>query len=134
MLLQVKRKYFKENYTIGDLYIDDVWFSNTLEDKVRNIPEEEKIHGQTAIPAGRYKVILSYSPKFKRVMPEILNVPYFEGIRIHAGNTAADSAGCLLIGRNTERGKLTQSKLYYDKLFSILSDEKLTEEIFINFA
>ena len=82
--------------TISEMWIDDKYQCDTLEDRVR--PNNEKVYGKTAIPAGIYKIVLSYSPKFKRILPEILNVPMFSGIRIHAGNTAKDTEGCVLVG------------------------------------
>ena len=82
--------------TISEMWIDGKYQCDTLEDRVR--PNNEKVYGKTAIPAGIYKIVLSYSPKFKRILPEILNVPMFSGIRIHAGNTAKDTEGCLLVG------------------------------------
>lgn len=89
MELTVERIYKGEDYTIGDLYVNNVWFSNTLEDKVRLLNSyEDKVYGETAIPIGRYKVVLSYSNRFKRILPEVLNVEFFKGIRIHEGNYA----------------------------------------------
>lgn len=86
MKLTLKRNFRGPDYTIGKLYIDGHYFCDTLEDTVR--PSGEKIKGKTAIPAGDYKVIKSYSPRFKKILPEILNVPGFTGVRIHAGNYA----------------------------------------------
>lgn len=121
MKLTVIRRYKKEDYTIGDLYIDGVWFSNTLEDKVRELNKpEDKVYGQTAIPEGTYEVKLTYSPRFKRVLPEVLDVPLFLGIRIHAGNTADDSDGCILIGDNKAKGKVLNSRKTLEKLMKIL--------------
>ena len=88
MLIELKRTILHHQYTEGIMYIDGYEFCDTIEDMVR--PDGEKIKGETAIPAGEYKLILSYSNRFKKVMPEILNVPGFEGIRIHPGNTAKD--------------------------------------------
>lgn len=89
MELILKRIHKGEDYTIGELYINGDFFSNTLEDKVRLLNSyEDKIYGETAIPIGRYKVVLSYSNRFKRILPEILNVEFFNGIRIHEGNYA----------------------------------------------
>ena len=110
MKIKVKRIAFKDTYTIGKFYIDDVYFCDTLEDKVR--PDGVKVYGETAIPHGTYKVIMSMSNRFKKELPLIVDVPMFEGIRIHGGNTEADTHGCILVGKNTDIGKLTQSQVY----------------------
>ena len=133
MELLLKRIYKGDKYTIGKLYINGKWFCNTIEDKVRSLPKDcpytskgrnckckEKIYGETAIPAGTYKVILSYSNKFKRILPEILNVPHFLGIRIHKGNTEQDSAGCVILGENKVKGKVINSIDTFNKLFTKL--------------
>ena len=89
MECELNRIYKGEDYTIGELYIDGVFICHTLEDKVRILNSyEDKVYGETAIPIGRYKVVLSYSNRFKRILPEILNVDFFKGIRIHEGNYA----------------------------------------------
>lgn len=132
MELKVNRKWPKATYTIGILYINGKRFCETLEDKIRDLSKEEKIYGETAIPAGRYRVVYNYSPKFKRNLPRLLNVPHFEGILIHPGNTAEDSAGCILVGRNTSIGKLTESRAYSDKLNKLIEEAQLKgEDIFI---
>ena len=87
-------------YTIGRLFVDGLFECYTLEDTVRSI----KIPGETAIPAGKYKLIIDWSNRFKRNLPHILNVPGFEGIRIHSGNTAKDTEGCLLVGQTWAGG------------------------------
>ena len=117
----------KAKYTIGKLYINDQYFCDTLEDTVRDINHngkfdngEVKVYGKTAIPFGKYSVVYTYSPKFKRKLPLLLNVPQFEGIRIHPGNTAEDSLGCILVGKNTAVGKLTESKVTSDKLNNLI--------------
>ncbi|MDR3059109.1 MAG: DUF5675 family protein [Prevotella sp.] len=123
MELLLKRKFKGEKYTIGDLYIDGEFFCNTIEDKVRELPEKclntpkwlickckEKVYNETAIPAGTYKVTLGESPKFKRILPIIHNVPHFLGILIHTGNTEEHSSGCIIVGRNTVKGKVLYSK------------------------
>lgn len=143
MKLLLKRKYKGDTYTIGDLYIDGVFFCNVIEDKVRNLAEtcpntpkglactcKEKVYAETAIPAGTYKVTMEYSPRFKRILPYIHNVPHFIGILIHSGNDEKDSAGCLIVGFNTVKGKVLQSRVTSDKLNSILSIQKeITIEI-----
>lgn len=117
MIIEVNRVFKGDTYTIGKLSVDGRYECDTLEDKVRNLPTEEKIHGQTAIPAGTYKVTITFSNHFKRELPLLMNVPYFEGIRIHPGNDAADTEGCLLVGQNTVKGKVTNSRVCFDKLF-----------------
>lgn len=116
MKLRVERLWKKPAYTVGRLFVDGKFFCNTLEDTVRDLSNEKKVYGKTAIPYGEYKVVYNWSPKFGRNLPRLLNVPAFEGILIHPGNTADDSAGCILVGRNTEVGRLTESRYASDKL------------------
>ena len=108
MNVEVKRIFKGNEYTIGKLYIDGAYFCDTLEDTVR--PNGQKINGKTAIPAGTYKVRKTMSPRFKTILPEILNVPNFTGVRIHSGNTAKDTEGCLLLGLNKSKGAVLNSK------------------------
>jgi len=134
--ITVKRKIFNESDTIGDLYVSypespDVleFVCNTLEDKVRNPKGTKKenfkkIYGETAIPYGTYRVIISYSNAFKKKLPEILNVPLYEGIRIHTGNHKDDTFGCLILG---DSPKISQTKSWvynsrkcFDKFMKIL--------------
>lgn len=124
MKLHLQRRFKGENYTIGNLYINNTYFCDTLEDKVRDIPKDGKVWGETAIPEGEYKVVLNYSPKFKRHLPRLLDVPYFEGILIHRGNTAADSAGCILVGENKVKGKVINSTKYELELVSLILDAR----------
>ena len=123
MELRLERLWPKAEYTVGRLYVDGELFCNTLEDKVADVNRngefdgaERKVPGKTAIPYGTYKIFYGWSPRFGRNLPRLLNVTAFEGILIHPGNTAEDSAGCILVGRNTEVGRLTQSRLYSDEL------------------
>lgn len=147
MKLILKRIALRDTYTIGKLYIDDVYFCDTLEDKVRDLNNngkfdngEKKVYSETAIPYGIYKVdINTVSPRFKnRVwakpyggkIPRLLNVNSFEGVLIHPGTTSKDTSGCLLVGRNTIVGKLTQSQNTFHKLMSKLKGQKdITIEI-----
>lgn len=129
MELLVKRIAFRPTYTIGRMYVNGVKFSDTLEDPNRDLNKngvfdngEKKIAGNTCIPFGRYKVIVNMSPKFKRELPRLLNVPEFEGILIHRGNTAKDTAGCILVGENKEVGKVLNSTPYELKLTKLLKD------------
>lgn len=126
-------------YTIGKMYIDGEYFCDTLEDRVRDINKngkfdngEVKVAGETAIPYGRYQVVVTMSPRFKRELPRLLNVPNFEGILIHRGNTASDTAGCILVGENKVKGKVINSTPYEQKLVSILKEiQNKGEEIWI---
>ena len=121
MKVLVKRIYKGDTYTIGRMFIDGQYVCDTLEDPVRILNEyEDKVYGKTAIPEGVYQVKLTYSPRFKKILPEILNVQFFSGIRIHAGNTAEDSEGCILVGENKVKGKVINSKKTLEKLMKIL--------------
>jgi hypothetical protein len=116
MVINVDRKWKKETYTVGRLYINNEYYCNTLEDRVRRLPQEKKVPGETAIPAGKYNVVYTLSPKFKRRLPRLENVPFFDGILIHPGNSAGDTQGCILVGKNTEVGRLTDSRATSDGL------------------
>lgn len=125
MKLKLIRKYKCLNYTIGHLYINDVYFCDTLEDKVRQLDSiEDKIKHKTAISEGVYKVVVTMSPKFKRLLPLLLNVKYFEGIRIHRGNKAEHTSGCILVGENKIKGGLVNSKYYEEKLVELMEGEE----------
>jgi hypothetical protein len=119
MNIEVKRAVFNDTCTIGKMYIDNAFFCYTLEDKVRPTGAE-KIPGQTAIPAGTYNVIIDFSNRFQRDMPHILNVPGFDGIRIHCGNTDKDTEGCILIGLLLGICSVGKSRDAFDKFFPLL--------------
>ena len=131
MRLELKRIAKREDYTIGRLYVDGEYFCDTLEDKVRDLTRETKVYGKTAIPEGTYEVTLRVqSPRFsqkkqydfcKGYLTRLLGVPSFEGVLIHVGNTAADTEGCILVGKNTVRGMVTDSSATFRKLYSRLS-------------
>lgn len=138
MKLILKRIAFKDTYTIGRLYVDGVYFCDTLEDKDRGLDDSmtveeilrKKKYGQTAIPTGTYKVQITYSPKYKRMMPLLLGVKGYSGIRIHSGNTDKDTLGCLLVGLNTKVGMVTDSRNTYSRLYALMKDKKdITIEI-----
>lgn len=140
MKLTLKRIALRPTYTIGKLYIDNVYFCDTLEDTVRDINKsgkfdngEQKIKGKTAIPYGTYEIKWTYSPRFKKYTPQLMNVPSFEGIRVHAGNTSADTEGCLILGENKQVGKVLNSRATINKFYPIIkeacSSGKVTIEI-----
>ncbi|MFR3329694.1 MAG: DUF5675 family protein [Odoribacter splanchnicus] len=131
MRLILKRLYLKTDYTIGKLYMDGKYFCDTLEDQVRDLTKEKKIPGKTAIPAGTYEIVVNVSPRFKRKLPRLLDVPGFDGILIHRGNTAEDTAGCILVGENRERGKIINSTRYEVQLTGILERAQEKGEITI---
>ena len=145
MRLTLKRIANREKYCIGKLYINGKYFCDTLEDTDRGLSstmtEEQlkacKIKGETAIPVGIYKVLITYSPKYKKVMPLINNVPAYSGIRIHSGNSAKDTEGCILVGKNTVVGRLTDSRNTYNALFKRLQQKgsnDITIEITRNYT
>ena len=140
MKLTLKRIALRPTYTIGKLYIDDNYFCDTLEDTVRDTNKsgkfdngEQKIKGKTAIPYGTYEIKWTYSPRFKKYTPQLMNVPSFEGIRVHAGNTSADTEGCLILGENKQVGKVLNSRATINKFYPIIkeacSNGKVTIEI-----
>lgn len=122
MNILVKRRAFTATATIGDLFIDGKFECFTLEDAVR--PFGEKVFGKTAIPSGEYEVVLDESPKFKRKMPHVLNVPNFEGIRIHWGNGAQDTFGCILVGNDVRRERLLDSRKAFNALYAKLEQSE----------
>jgi hypothetical protein len=123
MRLVVKRKWFTDEATCGELWIDGKFFCYTLEDVVRS---GEKVTGKTAIPYGTYKLVIDYSNRFKKDMPHVLNVPGFEGIRIHVGNKAADTEGCLLVAISLGQGKnyISGSVPAFNALMAKIKDQK----------
>lgn len=131
MELKLNRIFLGSSATIGELYIDKKYIADTLEDRVR--PEGEKVYGKTAIPEGTYEMVLSYSPRFKKILPEILNVPNFSGIRIHSLNKAEESEGCIGVGEwnGKDTNWISNSRKAFNKLFAILQEasdrgEKIT--------
>lgn len=142
MQLLLLRKYKKENYSIGDLYIDGKHFCNTLEDTDRKLSDaltteeikKKKIYGSTAIPFGCYKITMDVvSPKFKNrswakpydgKLPRLLNVKGFEGVLIHVGNTPKDTLGCILVGENKVKGQVINSTATFKELMKILLSAK----------
>lgn len=120
MRIKLERFFLGDTYTIGRLSIDGKYYCDTLEDKVRDLDKEPKVMHETAIPAGTYNVIVNLSPRFKRELPRLLNVPHFDGILIHRGSTAADTSGCILVGENKEKGKVINSTPYEVELTKLI--------------
>lgn len=120
MKIEVKRLHRTSNSTIGELTIDGKFECYTLEDVERNV----KIKGETAIPKGTYKVIINQSNRFKRLLPLLIGVPNFEGVRIHAGNSNHDTEGCILVGQNRSLDYITKSRKAFDSLFKKMQKAK----------
>lgn len=131
MELTLNRIFLGTVATIGELWVNNSHLTDTLEDRVR--PEGEKVYGQTAIPEGTYEVKLTYSPRFKKILPEILNVPNFSGIRIHSLNKAEESEGCIGVGEwnGKDTNWISNSRIAFNELMSLLqkaanNKEKIT--------
>ena len=139
MKLTLDRKWHKATYTIGRLYVDGIYYFNTLEDKDRELRQTDpltyiaarKVAGETAIPKGTYTVAMNVtSPKYAGVawywnfcrgkMPRLLAVPGFDGILIHPGTDALSTRGCILVGKNTKVGKLTESRACFQELYKLM--------------
>lgn len=140
MEIRVKRIARKDGYTIGKMYINGAYFCDTLEDTDRGLNSamsvdeiiSKKRKGITAIPTGEYDVILSFSPKFKRVLPLLLNVKGYEYIRVHHGNFPSSTDGCLLVGENKIKGQIINSRATLEKLMSLFFEcEKKKEKVTI---
>jgi hypothetical protein len=127
MHLKVLRTTFTNRSTIGELYVDDAFECFTLEDMVRPV----KVPGMTAIPEGVYVVSVSFSNRFRRPLPEIHNVPNYTGVRIHAGNTDADTEGCILVGKTKAKDFIGNSRAAFDKLFARIQQAAQREKIFM---
>ena len=125
MELVLKRYNFGEKSTLGKLFVGGVFFCYVLEDKVREIENEPvakwKIPSQTAIPRGQYKVIIDFSSHFGTELPHILDVPGFDGVRIHWGNTDIDTEGCLLVGSSVvNEDFISNSRATFNHLFDLM--------------
>ena len=128
MKIKVDRIYKGESYTIGKMYLNGEYFCDTLEDAIRPV----KIPNETAIPAGIYKVEVTYSPRFKRNLPLLIDVPNYTGIRIHNGSNKDHTSGCILVGFNTSKGILSDSRKVSDLLTEKL--KSLSEPIEIEIS
>ena len=116
MKLELKRRWLTDIATVGELYVDGQLECFVCEDRYRP-PPEQKVFGQTAIPCGTYEVLITQSPRFKRLLPLLVDVPGFTGIRIHPGNDAGDTEGCLLTGRARAENRVLASVVAFDALF-----------------
>ena len=146
MNLKLVRKEKTSKYTIGDLYINDKFFCNTIEDVDRGLSDEmseaeikaKKVYGKTAIPTGTYDISMntvsnkfkdrSWAKPFGGKLPRLLDVKGFEGVLTHVGNTEEDSLGCLLVGKHTLNGRLTDSTSTFNKLMKELLQAHLKNE------
>ncbi len=141
MKLRLDRKYKKATYSIGKLYVDGQYFCDTVEDKDRGLTDKDslekikatKVYAKTAIPLGTYKITMGViSPKFSQKpyykafcngrLPRLLNVKGFDGILIHKGVNADSSAGCIIVGKNTVVGGVTNSQFYFEKLYKMMAE------------
>lgn len=138
MHLLLERIFLGETYTVGRLFIDGKYFCDTIEDKVRDLDNEGKVYGKTAIPYGTYRIAMDVvSPRFVNhkqyrhiggKLPRLLDVPHFDGILIHIGNTAEDSSGCILVGQNLAKGKVLNSTITFNNLYTTLLRAKAKGE------
>lgn len=148
MIIKIDRKYKKDTYTIGKVYINDDYYCDSLEDKDRGLKQSDsidyikskKVYGQTAIPSGTYKVTVTYSNKFANKIwgkkyggkvPLILNIKGFDGVRFHPLSTPEMTLGCIGLGKNTIVGKITNTLETYYKFMDkyIMPCIKRGEEI-----
>lgn len=128
MQIMLTRNWKKPDYTIGRIFINNAFFCNSMEDTDRGLrqdmPLDEikrlKVYGKTAIPTGTYTIMMTYSPKYKKKMPQVMKVPGFEGIRIHPGNGPEDTLGCILPGDNKVKGRVINSTIRFNQFVSML--------------
>lgn len=137
--IHLYRKWYTKNTTIGELHFEGKFFCFILEDFCRDLNRdgdlndqgEAKVHGQTCIPAGRYQVIISMSTRFKKLMPELVDVAGFAGIRVHPGNDSIDTDGCLLTGTTRSLDFVGSSRLAYSRFYTKLSQLLDTGKVYI---
>ena len=128
MILELKRQWLTDESTIGSLFVNGVFQCYTLEDKVREVVGQPvvswKVPGRTAIPVGTYDVTVNFSDRFQKWMPELVNVPGFDGIRIHSGNDDADTEGCILVGQSKGDNYIFNSRLAFNQLFAKIQEAR----------
>lgn len=146
MKIRLDRAWKKNGYTISRVFLNGSRFGDgkkwcsALEDEDRGLTDtmtlyeiqQRKVYGQTAIPTGRYRVKITYSPRFKRMMPLVCEVKGFSGVRLHAGNTPNDTEGCILFGVNDKVGRVSNSRYWTNKLTKLISSAlSQDEEVFL---
>lgn len=139
MVLKLVRSIRTPTTTLGKLYVDDIFNCWTLEDIDRELKssmplkeiEKKKIKALTAIPTGTYEIVINYSPRFKRQLPLLLNVPGYVGIRIHPGNNSQHTEGCILVGEYLNDNYIKNSTVTFNKLFTLLQNTSKKEKIYI---
>lgn len=139
MEIELIRTILTHESTIGELKINNVFECFMLEDCDRGLSKDmpiseivsKKIKGNTCIPTGKYEITVSYSNKFKKKLPLLDPVPGFSGIRIHTGNTSADTTGCLLPGNSKAPNQVRESKVAFEKLFKKILKAMDSEKVFI---
>ena len=132
LILSIKRTWFTDQSTVGELYIGLDRACYTLEDTVRK--KGEKIYGKTAIPAGRYEVVLNYSNRFKKFLPLLLNVKDFEGVRVHCGNRPDQTEGCILVGKThnvDQPDYIFESRAAFTELMAKIEPEFKTKKVYL---
>lgn len=129
-LIKVRRKWLTSESTIGEMFFDNSTeiICYTLEDRLREV----KIPSETCIPAGKYEVVFSYSNRFHKFLPLLLNVPGFVGVRIHAGNTAKDTDGCILLGFSKAENIVTNSRAAYSFFFAQIQGAMQNGKVYID--
>ena len=118
-----------QNSSTGEVLIEGVFECHSLEDRVRR---DAKVYGKTAIPEGRYEIVLTFSNRFQRILPLLLAVPEFEGVRIHPGNTDKNTEGCILVGSGVGEDKVTGSREAFGALFTKLEKVVKKEKVWVN--
>lgn len=128
MKLQLNRHYFFPTCTHGSLKVDGHYFCDTLEPHCIDYEKEKKEYGKTAIPDGKYEIVMSWSSHFHRFMPFLRDVPWFSGIMIHPGNKASETKGCILVGKYYDEAFITDSKKKFEALYSMIQDAYAANE------
>lgn len=132
MNIELKRFHGTKGFTAGELFIDGVKVFDTLEDEERT----EKVYAETAIPVGKYEVVINHSPRFKKDLPLLLNVPGFTGIRIHSGNLTSHTEGCILIGNdsNSKDAWLGNSRAAMERFMPMLRNALKRDKVWIEIS